>query len=242
MNASADASARLIVALDVPTVAEARAIVAEVGPSVTFYKIGLYLQWDREVHRFIDELGESGARVFIDFKYSDIGESMRGGVAGAARAGASFLTIQGSGGVNKAALEAAVAGRGDADLKLLLVTFLTSLSAADLKGFGVAGAVEDVVLDRVRAAEDAGLDGVIASGREVRAIREMVGADFLIVTPGIRAKGAATDDHKRAVTPGEAITNGADYLVVGRPIIHARDRRAAAIAIADEMRAAFDTG
>ena len=238
MSAATDASARLIVALDVSTVAEARAVVAELGPWVRFYKIGLYLQWDREVHRFIDELTEAGSRVFVDFKYSDIGESMRGGVAGAARAGASFLTIQGSGGVNKASLEAALAGRGDSDLKLLMVTFLTSLSAADLHGLG--GSVEDIVLARSTAARKAGIDGVIASGREARAIRERLGPDFLVVTPGIRPHGAASDDHQRAVTPGEAIAAGADYLVVGRPILQASDRRAAAEAIAAEMQAAFD--
>ena len=237
MNAAPNASARLIVALDVATVAEARAIVGEL-PGVSFYKIGLTVQWDREVHGFIDDLIEGGSRVFVDFKYSDIGESMRGGVAGAARAGASFLTIQGSGGVNRASLEAAVAGRGDSDLKLLMVTFLTSLSAADLEG---RGSVEDIVLGRVRAAREAGIDGVIASGREARAIREMAGPDFLIVTPGIRPQGAASDDHKRAVTPGETIAAGADYLVVGRPILQASDRRAAAEAIAAEMQAAFET-
>ena len=239
MNAAPDAAARLIVALDVPSVARARTIIAELGPSVTFFKIGLTLQWDRDVHRLIEELNGGGARVFIDYKYSDIGESMRGGVAGAARTGAAFLTLQGSGGVNKASLEAAAAGRGESGLKLLLVTFLTSLSAADLQGLG--GSVEDVVLDRAAAARDAGIDGVIASGREVRAIREMTGPDFLIVTPGIRPQGSASDDHKRAVTPGEAIAAGADYLVVGRPIIQATERRAAAEAIIAEMQAAFET-
>ena len=238
MDAATDAAARLIVALDVPTVAEARAIVTELGARASFYKIGLTVQWDRAIHDFIGELRDGGSRVFIDFKYSDIGESMRGGVGGAARAGASFLTLQGSGGVNRASLEAAVAGRGDSDLKLLMVTFLTSLSAADLQGHG--GSVEDIVLDRVRAAREAGIDGVIASGQEARAIREMVGPDFLIVTPGIRPRGAASDDHRRAVTPGEAIAAGADYLVVGRPILQASDRRATAEAIAAEMQGAFE--
>ena len=239
MNAATDAAARLIVALDVPTVAEARAIVTELGARVSFYKIGLTVQWDRAIHGFIGELRDGGSRVFVDFKYSDIGESMRGGVAGAARAGASFLTIQGSGGVNKAALEAALAGRGDSDLKLLMVTFLTSLSAADLHGLG--GSVEDVVLARATAAREAGIDGVIASGRDARAIRERLGPDFLVVTPGIRPQGAPSDDHRRAVTPGEAIAAGADYLVVGRPILQTSDRRAAAEAIAAEMQAAFET-
>ena len=237
MDAATDAAARLIVALDVPTVAEARAIVTELGARASFYKIGLTVQWDRAIHDFIGELRDGGSRVFIDFKYSDIGESMRGG-AGGPRAGASFLTLQGSGGVNRASLEAAVAGRGDSDLKLLMVTFLTSLSAADLQGHG--GSVEDIVLDRVRAAREAGIDGVIASGQEARAIREMVGPDFLIVTPGIRPRGAASDDHRRAVTPGEAIAAGADYLVVGRPILQASDRRATAEAIAAEMQGAFE--
>ncbi len=238
MNAVIDAKPRLIVALDVPTVVEARALVAELGSLVSFYKIGLTLQWDPDLTRYIGELIAGGARVFVDFKYSDIGESMRGGVAGAARAGATFVTLQGSGGVNRASLEAAVAGRGDSDLKLLLVTFLTSLSATDLQG--LSGSIEDVVLDRVRAAWDAGIDGVIASGREAQAIREMVGGDFLIVTPGIRPQSATTDEHQRAVTPGAAIAAGADYLVVGRPILRARDRRAAAAAIVDEMEEAFE--
>ena len=119
-----------------------------------------------------------------------------------------------------------------------MVTFLTSLSAADLHGLG--GSVEDIVLARSTAARKAGIDGVIASGREARAIRERLGPDFLVVTPGIRPHGAASDDHQRAVTPGEAIAAGADYLVVGRPILQASDRRAAAEAIAAEMQAAFD--
>ena len=239
MNATTDASSRLIVALDVPSVVEARALVAELGSLVSFYKIGLTLQWDRDAYRYVEELIGGGARVFIDFKYSDIGVSMQGGVAGAARAGTTFLTLQGSGGVNRASLEAAVAGRGDSNLKLLLVTFLTSLSAADLQA--AEGSVEDIVLDRVRVARAAGIDGVIASGREARAIRDMAGPDFLIVTPGIRPQGATTDEHQRAVTPAAAIAAGADYLVVGRPILQAPDRHAAAAAIVAEMQAAFET-
>ena len=227
-----DAASRLIVALDVPTVAEAREIVRTLGGAVTFYKVGLHLQWDGDVQPFIRELLGAGRRVFVDYKYADIGATMRGGVSGASRIGATFLTIQGSGEATGEAIDAALKGRGDrAYPKLLLVTVLTSVDDSDVAGLAV---------ERAERAADAGLDGVIASGHEAAAIRAVVPEGFIIVTPGVRPASAASNDQKRIVTPAAAITAGADYLVVGRPIIAHDDRRAAAEAIIAEMRSAFE--
>ena len=236
-----DASDRLIVALDVPTVAEAREITRALDGVVTFYKIGLHLQWDGDVQPFIRELLGTGRRVFIDYKYADIGATMRGGVAGASRTGATFLTIQGSGEATDQAIGAALEGRGDrAHPKLLLVTVLTSVDDADAAALGRHRTVADLAVERASRAIDAGLDGVVASGREAAAIRAMAPESFVIVTPGVRPASAAGDDQKRVATPSAAIAAGADYLVVGRPIIARDDRRAAAEAILAEMRPAFE--
>lgn len=236
-----DASGRLIVALDVPTVAEAREIVCALDGIVTFYKIGLHLQWDSGVQPFIRELLGTGRRVFVDYKYADIGATMRGGVAGASRIGATFLTIQGSGEATDQAIRAALEGRGDSvHPKLLLVTVLTSVDDADVEALGRHRTVADLAVERASRAVNAGLDGVVASGREAAAIRAVAPESFIIITPGVRPASAAGDDQKRIVTPAAAVAAGADYLVVGRPVIAWNDRRAAAEAIIAEMRSAFE--
>ncbi len=230
------AGERLIVALDTARVDDAKALVKTLADQVSFFKIGLHLQLHRGVESFIDELLADGRRVFIDYKFADIPETVRGGVAGAAGRGVHFVTLQGAGAAPEV-LAAAAEGRGGSGLKVLLVTVLTSMGAGDVG----AGSVEDLVRERARRALEAGLDGVVASGREAALIREIAGPEkLLIITPGVRPAGAALDDHKRAVTPGEAIAPGADDLVVGRPIVKAEDPRAAAEGIIEEMQAAFD--
>lgn len=236
------AAERLIVALDVPSVAEARTITEALDGAVSFYKIGLHLQMAEGLEAFIRALMGSGARVFIDYKWNDIPETVRGGVAGAARCGVDFVTLQGSVGITRETLERAVEGRGSAKTRLLLVTVLTSMTEADLAAMGIAQPIAEVVVARARLAKEAGLDGVIASAQDVALIRREVApvGDFLVVTPGIRPAGAALDDQQRVATPAAAIGDGADYLVVGRPIVKASDRRAAAEAIIAEMQDAFD--
>jgi orotidine-5'-phosphate decarboxylase len=239
---SVKAAERLIVALDVPNVAEARAITEALGGTVSFYKVGLHLQMAEGLEAFVGGLMASDARVFIDYKWNDIPETVRGGVAGAAKRGVDFVTLQGSVGITRETLERAVEGRGDAKTRLLLVTVLTSMTQADLAAMGIDAPIAEVVVARARLAREAGLDGVIASAQEVALIRRAVApvGEFLVVTPGIRPAGASLDDQQRVATPAKAIADGADYLVVGRPIVKAPDRRAAAEAIIAEMQAAFD--
>jgi orotidine-5'-phosphate decarboxylase len=227
--------ARLMVALDLPDVAAARQMVARLGPSVGVYKIGMQLLFSGGLD-LAAELRAAGQQVFLDAKLLDIEQTIRGASASIARLGVAFLTIHGYGSVARAA----VAGRGTSRWpKILAVTALTSLDAADLAEMGLSVPVEDLVLRRARAARDAGCDGVVCSGQEAAAVRAACGPDFLIVTPGIRPAGEASDEQKRAVTPMEAIRAGADYLVVGRPILRAPDPRAAAEAIIDEIAAAL---
>ena len=239
-----DASKRLIVALDVPSVDEARKIVKDLGEVVSFYKIGIHLHWDKRIWKFIDTLINTGKDVFIDYKYSDIGESMRGGVAGAAQHRIKFLTIQGNGEMTEESMRAAVKGKGTDGLpKIFMVTLVTSSDDDDLRKLGHKDKREELVLKRVEMAVRAGLDGVISSGREALAIREAtknVKPKFLIITPGIRPTGVPHDEHKRVCTPTQAIEQEADYLVVGRPIIYADRRIDAAKQIIAEMQAAFD--
>ena len=225
---------RIIVALDVPTYDEARAIVERLDGVVSFFKVGLQLQLVRgaELSRW---LLNSGRKVFLDYKYYDIEFQVREAVKRVSEFGVSFLTVHG----NRSIMQAAAEGRADADLKILAVTVLTSLSDTDIQDMGFQGPVGDLVLHRARMAVEAGCDGVIASGREAKAIREFAPEDFLIVTPGIRPTGADRHEQKRAVTPKDAIEAGANHLVVGRPIVQADDPAEAARRIRDEVAQAL---
>ncbi len=226
---------RLIVALDVPSTGDARDLIETLGDSVGVYKIGLELLFSGGFALAAD-LAQRGARVFVDAKLLDIEATVERATAAVARTGAEFLTVHAS---DRKTLDAAVRGRGDAALKLLGVTVLTNLGPTDLVQQGIDLAPRDLVLHRAKLAREAGFDGVVASGQEASAIRSAAGADFLIVTPGIRPKGSASGDQTRIVTPADAIAAGADYLVVGRPITAAADPRAASLAIGEEIGAAL---
>lgn len=225
---------RLIIALDKPTPEEARRIIDRLGESGRFYKIGYQLMPVGGID-LARELSGYGKKVFLDFKFHDIGATVERGVRSVARLGGDFLTVHAEPDV----LKGAVAGRGDdARLKILAVTVLTSLTQEALARSGIAMKLEDLVLKRAEFAAEAGADGVVASAREAAAIRARFGASLTIVTPGVRPAGAAANDQKRVVTPGEAVRAGADYLVVGRPIVDASDPAGAARAIAAEIGAA----
>lgn len=229
---------RLIVALDVPTVDDARRLVGTLGEAVTFYKVGLQLQYAPGGIDFVRQLKDAGKRVFFDAKLYDIGETVERAVENVARLGVDFLTIH----ANAPTLRAAAAGRGMSDLRLLAVTVLTSMGAEDLADLGFAGmSVEDLVLKRAAQAAAAGVDGVIASGAEAAGIRAAQ-AGLTIVTPGIRRSSDAMGDQKRAMSPAEAIRAGADHLVVGRPISKASDPRREAELIQEEIAAALQRG
>jgi len=223
---------RLIVALDFPTVEEARECVKQIGPACRFYKIGLELLFAGG-QDLVNELLHKGHQVFVDAKLLDIGATVQKSTANIALMGADFLTLHVS---DSKTLKAAIKGRGDSSLKLLGVTVLTNLEQEDLIEQGIEGrSPKDLVLHRAKLAFDAGLDGVIASAQEAADIRELVGPDFLIVTPGIRPSGAEAGDQARVTTPKDAINFGADYIVVGRPITQAGAPQEAAQAIQDEM-------
>jgi len=223
---------RLIVALDVASVADARARVERLGDSVRFYKIGLQLQFAGGIE-FARELIAAGKKVFLDAKLLDIDQTVAGAVASIAALGVDFVTVHG----HRATIAAAVAGRGTSRLKILSVTALTSLDAHDMAELGLTCSVQDLVLKRVRTALDAGADGVVASGEEAKAIRALAGARLLVVTPGIRSEGVPQDDQKRTATPRQAIATGADYLVVGRQILRDPDPPGAARQIIGEIAA-----
>ncbi len=232
-----EARKRLIVALDVPSVPEALSIVADLDGLVSFFKVGLHLQVRPGIEGLLESLGDGGKDIFLDYKLGDIGETMRGGVAGAAARRVRFLTIQGSGDLTEEHVAAAVSGKAGGLPRVLRVTLLTSLGEADARA-AYGKSVSELVMERARQAKAWCCDGIIASGREAKAIKQELGAEFLVVTPGIRPSGAAVGDQKRVVTPGQAIEAGADYLVVGRPIVKSADRRAAAEAIIKEMKEA----
>ena len=237
-----NAQERLIFALDVPTADEARKLISSLDDAVSFFKIGLELYMGSGLD-LIPELKRAGKRVFLDLKYYDVPETVKSAVRRVASLGVSFLTIHGNGKIIKAAVE----GRGNSDLKLLSVTALTSLDNEDMKDLGFQCTVKDLVMARAQKAMEAGCDGVITSSEETAEIRRLArkikGMDhkFLIVTPGIRPASSPLDDHKRSGTPSQAIKNGADYLVIGRPIRNSPDPRRAARLIIEEMQAAFDT-
>ncbi|MBC8013087.1 MAG: orotidine-5'-phosphate decarboxylase [Methyloceanibacter sp.] len=226
---------RLIVALDVPGVEEARTLIDTLGDKVGVYKIGLELLFSGGFE-LAQELARHGRPIFVDAKLLDIEATVERATAAIARSGAAFLTVHA---LDRKTLDAAVRGRGDSALKLLGVTVLTNLGPADLIEQGVDHPLAELVRHRARLAKEAGLDGVLASGHEAAQIRKAAGAGFLIVTPGVRPHGSQAQDQARAVTPRAAIDAGADYLVVGRPITRAPDPRAAAEVIVGEIAAAL---
>ena len=222
---------RLIVALDTPTVTEARTLVTALGDSVSFYKIGLELIMNGGFDLARGLIGD-GKRVFLDMKLLDISNTVEKATANAAALGVTFLTVHGT---DAKTLAAAVKGRGKSPLKLLAVTVLTSLTRDDLAEQGIAKSPAEMVLHRAGLAKTAGFDGVIASGEEAAPLRRAVPDDFLIVTPGIRLAGGVVGDQARVTTPAKAMADGADYLVVGRPITQAKDPKAAAALVVKDM-------
>jgi orotidine-5'-phosphate decarboxylase len=228
---------RLIAALDVPTAGDARALVEKLGDAVRFYKIGLELATSGGYVELLDWLVKRGKRVFCDLKLYDIPETVRRAVANLRGRGVTFLTVHG----NRAIMEAAAKEKGE--VKILAVTVLTSLDQRDLEEMGYRGElgqlVPQLVLRRAGGALAAGCDGVIASGLEASGIRSRYGAKLLVVTPGIRPAGAGVADQKRTVDVAQAFANGADYIVVGRPIRDAKDPAAAAAAIQATIAGVF---
>ncbi len=235
MSETVSARDRLIVALDLASVAEARAMVARLGDSVGFYKVGMELAYASGGLDFAEELVKSGKRVFLDLKLHDIATTVTKAAAQVARLGASFLTIHAYP-QTMAAAKAGVAGHG---LKLLAVTVMTSYDDADLTAAGYALGVKDLVARRAAQAQAAGIDGLILSAEEAAAMRAAFGRDLILVTPGIRPAGADIADQKRIMTPKAAIGAGADHLVIGRPILQAPDPKAAAEAIVAEIASAY---
>jgi len=223
----------IIVALDVESAAEARELVTRLGSRVDFYKVGmeLYAASGMEVVR---ELLAQGKQVFLDLKFYDIPETVRRAVAQVAKTDVRFLTIHGSGSVMRAAVE----GRGSSNLKLLAVTVLTSFGPEDLDDLGYDGEIAQLVERRARKAVECGMDGLVASPLEAAGIRRIVGAETILVTPGVRSAGSAKGDQKRVATPAEAIRDGADYLVIGRQITRAADPAAEVERVLHEIAAA----
>jgi len=220
------AADRLIVALDVPEAAAAKTLVNQLGDAVGFYKIGLELFMAGGYFELLDWLVKNDKKVFVDLKFFDVPETVRSAVRALAGSGATFATVHG----NQAIMEAAARDKGD--LKILAVTVLTSLDRGDLDDLGFACDVDKLVLSRARRALETGVDGIVSSGLEAPMIRSELGQKLLVVTPGIRpVENKPVDDQKRTVDVAQAFRNGADYIVVGRPIRQAADPKAAAEAV-----------
>jgi len=235
MNAQAEPSMRdrLIVALDLPALRDAEALIERLGDTVSFYKIGYQLAFEHGLPLASALIG-AGKRVFLDMKLHDIGNTVARGVESVARMGVTFLTVH----AYPQTMRAAVEARAGSSLRLLAVTVLTSYNDADLVEAGYDVGVERLVGERAAQARDIGLDGIVCSAEEAAPLRRIVGTGMVLVTPGIRPAGAASGDQKRIMSPARAIAAGADYLVVGRPILAAADPRGAAEAIIGEMAAA----
>jgi orotidine-5'-phosphate decarboxylase len=225
---------RLILALDLPTVAAAEAMVEQLEESVTFYKVGYQLAFAKGGLDFAESLAQAGYRVFLDLKLHDIGNTVAKGVENVARMGVNFLTVH----AYPQTMHAAVAARGDSGLRILAVSVLTSYDDADLAAAGYDFTVPELVAERAGQARDIGIDGLVCSAEEAINLRTVVGSDLILVTPGIRPAGAGMGDQKRVKTPAAAITAGADFLVIGRPILEATDPKAAAEAIVAEIASA----
>jgi orotidine-5'-phosphate decarboxylase len=238
MNARAiPARDRLIVALDISSVREAETMVERLGDCVTFYKIGYQLAFAGGLP-LIRALSRAGKHVFADLKMHDIGNTVARGVASVAEMNARFVTVH----AYPQTMKAAVAARAGSSLQILAVTVLTSYDDADLAEAGYSETVAGLVSRRARQAKDIGVDGLVCSAEEASALRGQIGPKMLLVTPGIRPAGVAAGDQKRIMTPARAIAAGADYLVVGRPIIEAADPSAAAEAVVAEIAAAAAGG
>lgn len=223
---------RLIVALDVPDVDVARSLIKKLGDSVVFYKIGYQLGYAGGLP-LIRELASSGKKVFADLKLHDIGNTVAKGVESVAKLGATFLTVH----AYPQTMQAAVEARKGSSLQILAVTVLTSYDDDDLHAAGYRLNVGDLVEARARQAQALGVDGLVSSAEEVGKLRGITGAQMRLVTPGIRPGGSAAGDQKRIMTPAKAIAAGADYLVVGRPVVEATDPKHAAEEIVAEIEA-----
>jgi orotidine-5'-phosphate decarboxylase len=232
-----DPRERLIVALDVPSVAQAEAMIVRLGDSVSFYKIGYQLAFAGGID-FARALAGTGKQIFLDLKLHDIGNTVARGVESVARMGVNFLTVH----AYPQTMHAAVDAAGDSGLRILAVTVLTSYDDADLAAAGYDFTVPELVAERAAQARDIGVDGLVCSAEEAANLRPIVGPGMVLVTPGIRPAGAAAGDQKRVMTPSAAIQAGADYLVVGRPIVAAADPKAAAEAIVADIAAAAHKG
>ena len=225
---------RLIVALDFANLASAQKLVAELGAGVSFYKVGMELAYGGGFG-LIERLAVGGKQVFVDLKLHDIPNTVERAVAQIARLGATFLTVH----AYPQTMRAARAGTAGSSLKLLAVSVLTSCDDADLAEAGYGFGVHALVARRAEQARAAAIDGLVASPAEAAMLRAALGPKMLIVTPGVRPVGADKGDQKRIATPGQAIADGADYLVVGRPVTQAGDPRAAAEAIVAEIASAL---
>jgi orotidine-5'-phosphate decarboxylase len=221
---------RLIVALDIPDVGVARRLVERIGERVVFYKVGMELAYGGGL-AFVSELAAAGKQVFLDLKLHDIPNTVERATAQAARLGARFLTVH----AYPQTMRAALAGAKGSGLQILAVTVLTSYDDADLFDACYRFGVVETARRRAEQAQELGVDGLVASPAEAAMLRQAVGGAMLLVTPGVRPAGAAAGDQKRVAAPAEAIRNGADYLVVGRPVTEAGDPRAAAEAIVAEI-------
>jgi orotidine-5'-phosphate decarboxylase len=225
---------RLIVALDLRDVEQAQALIARLGDSVTFYKIGYQLGFAGGLS-LVPRLSDAGKKVFVDLKLHDIGNTVARGVESLKALGATFLTVH----AYPQTMQAALQARGQSGPKILAVTVLTSYDDGDVHAAGYRMSVADLVAERARQAKALGLDGLVCSPEEAAALRGIVGPSMSLVTPGIRPAGSAAGDQKRVMTPARAIAAGADYLVVGRPVLEAAQPQAVAEAIQAEIAEAL---
>ncbi|MEX2035498.1 MAG: orotidine-5'-phosphate decarboxylase [Xanthobacteraceae bacterium] len=225
-----DARERLILALDLPSVAAAETMVTRLGDAVSFYKIGYQLAFAGGI-AFAETLIRADKRVFLDLKLHDIGNTVAKGVESVARLGATFLTVH----AYPQTMHAAIDARKGSGLRILAVTVLTSYDDADLAAAGYDFTVPELVAARAAQARDIGVDGLVCSAEEAANLRSIIDAGMVLVTPGIRPADTEKGDQKRVMTPADAIAAGADYLVVGRPILEAQDPKAAAEAIVGEI-------
>lgn len=221
---------RLIVALDLPSVSDAEAMIARLGDSVSFYKIGYQLAFAGGLP-LAQKLADAGKQVFLDMKLHDIGNTVAKGVESVAKLGVTFLTVH----AYPQTMHAAVDARGDKGLRILAVTVLTSYDDADLAAAGYDFSVPELVAERAAQARDIGIDGIVCSAEEATRLRPILGPGGLLVTPGIRPAGSDVGDQKRIMTPTAAIAASVDYLVVGRPIVAAADPKRVADSIVQEI-------